>query len=691
MTVQSTLPTADDGKGKGNSRIASPTRPPPPGILVRVMGSDGKSEAAIPIWIPLSIMASSSAKNAGQSEEISQVVANAVIDYGNTITQDYYNSGGPIDIMAEITTLSRKASLALIMAGGSTYAANAVAKAIKGGGVLLASSLNSKQVIRLAGSESRNDMDKTNMRNQSDPPRTQNGGERGVHHVGTADDDISDKTSLAGGSKKQVSWLETARVKTYTTSDTGGNPLSGKEIHFDSSRKKLRQGEKFSGRPQACQPSLSTSTDSSSEYTNSVGCAMVDVTEELHGQTFRPLNLLPQWEAQTVSDSVSRHTGRSERSMFDPLMNLFLPIPEEQVEPNKNKSRIVGDAVTSVIATDEDNMSQPVAGDGCLAMNVHWPGSEGGGSADRSNSRFEKYSEKSINSIEESVVEASAAASYTSTYNGTLHDEDITQGDSAVHTMVSNGKSKASQEASVTDDTIASYQSKVSRGVEFADDKTYGSRTYGTGFVTSDTRFDDNDTRTHNASLSNNGTYDCLAYETKGLHGAVTCSGKKIMGTSDTFCQSEALSADGLVYLDNTFRPINTNQDRQHTKIMSGGMSYNSALQGTASTGSILMAMQSINGGCCGVKYNLCPDENAIQGNPTETKSVANFEPKLSLAENPYASVEDFEVTPAAIPAPAAVIDKRKESTIQKIVRSFGSLGRLNCACSTKKKELASC
>jgi len=479
-------------KWKGKSRGTSSTRPPPREFLVRVMGSDGKSEAAIPIWIPLSIMASSTAQNAGQSEVISQAVAKAVIDYGDLVTKDYYDMHRPIDIIDEIATVSQKASHALIMAGGSSHAAMTVEKSILGGGVLLVPSLNSKQAIRLSRSESISDME--------------------------------------GRSKKQVSWLETVSVNTIPTIDTEDSRLSGKEI------------------------SVIPPTDSSSVSTNNGGF-----------QTFKPRNLLPQWEARSLSSSGTVDTGRTERSKFAPLMNLFLPVPEEQ--------------------------------------------------------------------------------SNSGTYMGHLYTEDDTQNDSVAHTVASGRERKASM--------------------------------------------------THHYSRG---------------HGAVTCGAKIFSGPSDVSSQSELLiSGDGSTYLDSmsAIESINTNKDNQQIKAMvengdttnmSYDMSYNSAAQGTMTTRSII-SMQSKNGDHCGVKCDdfrwpgICPDENRIQSDPTETKSAIILDAKPDhdedqsvLAEDPSVLVECIEVTPTAVPVPEEICDQKRRSTIQKITLA---LGRLNCGRRTKKKGYA--
>lgn len=376
---------------KKTSPAATP--PPSPEFQVRVQGPDGKF-AEIPIWVPLSIMAASAARTAGANESIAQAVSEAVISHGNVIAQKRSRAGPSVsvDVMGEITLASRRASHVFMMAGGSQQAAHSVEEAMQGGGRLLVPSLNSNQAIKLDRSESRHDVE-TNQRRGRESLRTAPGNnkdeERGVHHVGSASklfpvfpDDVSDNPS-----KQVVSWVEETVTlgndgNTYTGHMKGGSlkPLSGREIVLDNSKRSdesssiVQRQQKPQSRSHPARQSGSNSSgtgESTSEYgyedngccaemgeglvseddARTFGSANYDnrglllvgakiAAEELQGLTFKPVNLLPQWEARSVSDTITCVTQQTGvHSTMAPFMNLFLPVPKTVVDEEEVKTK----------------------------------------------------------------------------------------------------------------------------------------------------------------------------------------------------------------------------------------------------------------------------------------------------------------------------------------------------------------
>lgn len=344
-----------------SGRQSSSAPPPVPEFQVRVQGPDGKSEAVMPIWVPLSIMASSATRTANQPEPVSQTVADAVIGHGNSLAQKRLRaisgtSSFRVDVLGQISIASQKASQALVNAGGSRHAANAVEEAIKGGGKLLIPSLNSRETIRLnqSGSESRNDAETMERRRGSALDDNQ---ERGVHEVatcdGTYDGGASAMLSKAGS---KVTWAD------WETNWQGDNVLSGKEIVLGSGhgkpkpqsklkRNKLQQWKKSESNSRPSAPPQHTESSSTSgvfEYEGrccvelSAGLADLDAGLAQLGQstssefeTFQPINLLPLWEAESVA-AATYGTIRQAATMA-PLMNLFLPVPKEKAGGISNR------------------------------------------------------------------------------------------------------------------------------------------------------------------------------------------------------------------------------------------------------------------------------------------------------------------------------------------------------------------
>lgn len=338
-----------------------------------VQGPDGRS-VNIPIWIPLSIMAETAARNAGQSNSVAQAVAVAVIGHGNLIAQRQYmaspNTVGSTDVMGQITMAARRASHALVRAGGSPRAATVVEEAVVGGGALLVPSLSSKEVIRL---ESRNDTESYH-----------NVGEaRGIHDVGTV---------MNHSATKQVSWLvkpDTFGSASIRTGEcTSLQALSGKDIYLhNNEQQEQHERRHHHGRHrQTSQRIESNSTASHKSSERSIpyrrkgglalsrfaasseegsfaseyggGCRCIDIGKglpevggdklgggstsfegpmagciilddaadeiyDVQDRTFLPSNLLPHW-----ADSASVTVDSVHSMGIAPLMNLFVPIDD---------------------------------------------------------------------------------------------------------------------------------------------------------------------------------------------------------------------------------------------------------------------------------------------------------------------------------------------------------------------------
>jgi len=88
-------------------------------------------------------------------------------------------------------------------------------------------------------------------------------------------------------------------------------------------------------------------TIGSNEMFQEGGCVIVDAGRELQDHTFKPINLLPEWEARTkgdsIVDSVANVTHNS-RSTIAPLMNLFLPVPDEERDPNEDRALVAANS-----------------------------------------------------------------------------------------------------------------------------------------------------------------------------------------------------------------------------------------------------------------------------------------------------------------------------------------------------------
>ncbi|KAL7471796.1 hypothetical protein ACHAXS_012118 [Conticribra weissflogii] len=132
---------------KSNSGLSPANAFHPPELLVYIprKNSVGISETAtIPIWTPLSIMAASAARVAGESDDVAQIASDAVVCYGNDLA-NFWRGGKnenfeKIDPMERVLEAANRASDAMLRAGGKSEAAVAGKDAVEGGGKLLLSS-----------------------------------------------------------------------------------------------------------------------------------------------------------------------------------------------------------------------------------------------------------------------------------------------------------------------------------------------------------------------------------------------------------------------------------------------------------------------------------------------------------------------------------------------------------------------
>ncbi|KAL7478413.1 hypothetical protein ACHAW6_004174 [Cyclotella cf. meneghiniana] len=111
-------------------------------LQCRVKGPDGKQVALVPIWMPLSIMASHAVKAAGGSDEVASIASFAVVAQGNAIIKNIKEGVvlNEEDVLGCIDAVARNTRETLLRTVGDRQIANEVEIMIRGGGELILNS-----------------------------------------------------------------------------------------------------------------------------------------------------------------------------------------------------------------------------------------------------------------------------------------------------------------------------------------------------------------------------------------------------------------------------------------------------------------------------------------------------------------------------------------------------------------------
>ncbi|EJK75787.1 hypothetical protein THAOC_02482 [Thalassiosira oceanica] len=249
-------------------------------FLVRIQAPDG-NQSLLSIWVPLSIMAASSARANHQLEMAAQAAQSAVVAHGNKL-RGAPSLGRP-DVASEVRNAASLASRALVEAGGSRQAGAAVRQAVEAGGRLLMPSLESNQTIHL---------DHHQPEQRDDAAMDKRNASSGLNARASADDKfpIDEVHVTAGGLARRrtsglIASVESSDQSGDIANSNGNSNMSNSKSKSKTSRRSSEgilscsnRGDGASGmssRSQACPPNRSRSPWFTSELNSGLAPAQV--------------------------------------------------------------------------------------------------------------------------------------------------------------------------------------------------------------------------------------------------------------------------------------------------------------------------------------------------------------------------------------------------------------------------------
>ena len=336
-------PKQRGGKQQGNV---------PDFFQVMVQGPDG-NQSLLSIWVPLSIMAASSARANHQSEAAAQAAQSAVVEYGNKLRE------APLpcrpDFAGEVRNAASLASRSLVVAGGSRQAGAIVRQAVEAGGRLLMPYLESNQTIRLDRHqhEQRDDaaMDRRNVSCSplGDVNANVNSGLASAQ-VGNAsvDGDVVDKLT--------PHWDGDVAVEANTIKDE--HSYVGQLLRICTPLPKTTDLQVK--RERCCDVNMTDALPGETSAQAGNGPSAEGVVEDY----FHP-NLILHWDGSVAAET---RTSKDEYSDVGQLLEIFAPLP-------KTESRVERERCRNVNMTDA-----PPRGN--VSCRSHASGQGGGDSTD---------------------------------------------------------------------------------------------------------------------------------------------------------------------------------------------------------------------------------------------------------------------------------------------------------------------